>query len=534
MTLKTNHSFVSTKPVGDNATRIYSDSWNADHVLTGAADATQLNANVVQSVVNDTNIQGAISAQTLTFSWGGTLAAGRGGFGADISASNGVPLFATGVATFTGTTGSGNFARATSPTFVTPTLGAALATSINGNSFTTGTYTLTGTAGKTFTFSNSLTLAGTDGTTQTFQASDTIVGRATTDTLTNKTFDTAGTGNSLKINGTALTAVTGTGSAVLATSPTLVTPLLGTPTSGNLANCTGLPLTGLAAQAAWTFLVNNTSGSASPTAQDIHSLTVKATPASTDEVIIWDIAGAALKKATVSGIGTSSGVTSLNTSTGAISLSVVKQVFVANGTYTPTSGMVYCVVECVGGGGGGGGSAGATSATITGAGGGGGNYSRSVISAATIGASKAVAIGAAGSAGATGNNAGGNGGDTTLNTTTVVAKGGTGGSGSLGVPTVGGAGGVAGTGDITIPGERGGASQVTTVNAIYVSSGRGGNSLLGCGAGNVVTVNGVLSGNAGGNYGAGGSGGVAQNTASTTTGGAGSAGVMYITEYCIA
>ena len=38
--------------------------------------------------------------------------------------------------------------------------------------------------------------------------------------------------------GTGVTASTGTGSVVLSTSPTLVTPLLGTPTSGNLANCT--------------------------------------------------------------------------------------------------------------------------------------------------------------------------------------------------------------------------------------------------------------------------------------------------------
>ena len=37
---------------------------------------------------------------------------------------------------------------------------------------------------------------------------------------------------------------TGTGLAVFATSPTLVTPLLGTPTSGVLTNCTGLPQAG--------------------------------------------------------------------------------------------------------------------------------------------------------------------------------------------------------------------------------------------------------------------------------------------------
>jgi len=43
--------------------------------------------------------------------------------------------------------------------------------------------------------------------------------------------------------GTGVTTSTGTGSTVLSNSPTLVTPLLGTPTSGTLTNCTGLPLT---------------------------------------------------------------------------------------------------------------------------------------------------------------------------------------------------------------------------------------------------------------------------------------------------
>lgn len=42
---------------------------------------------------------------------------------------------------------------------------------------------------------------------------------------------------------TALTDETGTGAAVFGTGPTLVTPILGTPASGTLTNCTGLPLT---------------------------------------------------------------------------------------------------------------------------------------------------------------------------------------------------------------------------------------------------------------------------------------------------
>jgi hypothetical protein len=38
--------------------------------------------------------------------------------------------------------------------------------------------------------------------------------------------------------GTGVTTSTGSGNNVLSTSPTLVTPVLGTPTSGNLSNCT--------------------------------------------------------------------------------------------------------------------------------------------------------------------------------------------------------------------------------------------------------------------------------------------------------
>jgi hypothetical protein len=54
---------------------------------------------------------------------------------------------------------------------------------------------------------------------------------------------------------TAVTDETGSGALVFATSPTLVTPALGTPASGILTNCTGLPLAGvgiISGQFTWT------------------------------------------------------------------------------------------------------------------------------------------------------------------------------------------------------------------------------------------------------------------------------------------
>lgn len=75
------------------------------------------------------------------------------------------------------TTGIGSMVEATSPTLVTPTLGAATATSINGDTLTTGTFTLTGSAAKTLQFDNTLELAGTDFTKMTFPTtSQTIAG----------------------------------------------------------------------------------------------------------------------------------------------------------------------------------------------------------------------------------------------------------------------------------------------------------------------------------------------------------------------
>lgn len=77
----------------------------------------------------------------------------------------------------TAVNGTGAVTLTTSPAFVTPSLGAATATTINGNTFTTGTYTLTGTAGKTLTFTNSITLTGTDAQTYTFPTTSATIAR---------------------------------------------------------------------------------------------------------------------------------------------------------------------------------------------------------------------------------------------------------------------------------------------------------------------------------------------------------------------
>lgn len=137
-------------------------------------------------------------------------------------------------------------------------------------------------------------------------------------TVTNSPVTSTGTLTATYVSGTP----TGTGAFVRATSPTLVTPALGTPSALVLTNATGLPATALAAQAANTFIVNNSGSSAVPTAVDIPTFTTKASPAGSDFILISDqAASGALKKATVSSIGTTSGVSTIAGNAGAFTLS---------------------------------------------------------------------------------------------------------------------------------------------------------------------------------------------------------------------
>lgn len=222
-------------------------------------------------------------------------------------------------------------------------------------------------------------------------------------------------------------------------------------------------------------------------------------------------------------------------------LSVVVQTFTGDGTYTPTSGMVYCIIEAVGGGGGGGSSPSTSGSQVAvGTGGGGGEYARGVFSAATIGASKSVTIGTAGTAGSGGS--GGTGGTTTVGATTISAVGGTGGS-QISAQTnatagQGGAGGTGGTGgSFRVAGTPGGNGTAAggAVSFPWASGGNGGSTFFGGGGQGAVNVNnggGTTGGTATG-YGGGGGGAASTAGSGAHNGGAGSAGIVVVTEYVI-
>lgn len=86
----------------------------------------------------------------------------------------------------------------------TQTVGALVATTVNGNTFTAGTYTLTGAAGKTLTFSNTLTLAGTDGSTLNVGAGGTLGSAAFTAASAYEVPLTFGSGVARSVNAVSL------------------------------------------------------------------------------------------------------------------------------------------------------------------------------------------------------------------------------------------------------------------------------------------------------------------------------------------
>ena len=146
----------------------------------------------------------------------------------------GKTITSTGAAAHTGTqtistnlTVSGN--TSTNKATVTSRLDASSANTLIGGLSANSSF---GTNGYVLKTNGSTVYWGTAGTAGAITASS-------TDTLTNKTFDTAGTGNVFKINGYGISAKSGTGAVVLANSATLISPALGTPSALVGTNITG-------------------------------------------------------------------------------------------------------------------------------------------------------------------------------------------------------------------------------------------------------------------------------------------------------
>lgn len=213
---------------------------------------------------------------------------------------------------------------------------------------------------------------------------------------------------------------------------------------------------------------------------------------------------------------------------------IVRQFFTASGTYTPTPGMVAAIIEAVGGGGAGGGAGGGGAKCLSGGGGGGGGYSKSFVTAADIGASKAVTIGAAGIGGNF--TTGGDGGITSVGTL-CIASGGIGGAVNDGGANFGpgGAGAAIGTGNLIFQGEYGESGMTAPSASFAIFTGAAGAaSFYGARSRQVSVSNATLAnGFPGIQFGSGGGGGTVMASATTVAGGNGSSGIVIITEYCI-
>ena len=188
----------------------------------------------------------------LTNTTGLPISTGVSGLGTGIATFLATPSSANLASAVTDETGSGSLVFATSPTLVTPILGTPTsATLTNATGYTTanlvGTIsnaqlansTISGvslggslanlTAGTNITFSTGTTYNGSTAITINGSAAQVYPGAG----IANSTGSAWGTSYS----------TTGSGTVVaLATSPTFVTPILGTPTSATLTNATGLPI----------------------------------------------------------------------------------------------------------------------------------------------------------------------------------------------------------------------------------------------------------------------------------------------------
>lgn len=294
---------------------------------------------------------------------------------------------------------------------------------------------------------------------------------------------------------------------------------------------------------------------------NITGLTGESSPATGDELPFQDVSASAKRKITLaemlSVVSSLGDVTSFGSgdkilvieggtakkadydnlpgAAGAGITAIALQAFEASGTYTPTSGMEYCIVISTGAGGGGGGLDSDGGSNAGGGGGGGGATCIELFNAATIGASQTVTIGTAGTAGTNTGGDGGAGGDTTFGAL-HTAGGGAGGGGTNATANnntdAGGAGGTATGGLINIPGGNGGSgfgAVLSDVDIVY--GGGGGASFWGQTSQANISFNASANGTTGTIYGSGGGGARNVDNTAGNTGGAGAAGFCLVIEF---
>ena len=219
----------------------------------------------------------------------------------------------------------------------------------------------------------------------------------------------------------------------------------------------------------------------------------------------------------------------------------VIQTFLTGGVdYEPTEGMVYCIIDVIGGGGSGGTAviAGA-SAMSAGAGGGAGGYTRVLATRADIGASKPVVVGTGGVGDTTNGN---DGTASSVGGTLAVGGGGLQGGAEVAntrVTTLGGDGGTASfsapvTSLMSVQGQPGGdMASFFDTGLFYTSGGIGGSSHFGAG-GRLQAGCGSTSLTTGSNPGTGrgsGGSGISIGNSAAEAGGNGTAGVVIVTEF---
>ncbi len=301
-----------------------------------------------------------------------------------------------------------------------------------------------------------------------------------------------------------------------ATGQTFVAPVLGTPASGTLTNCTFPTLnqntSGTAAGLSTTLAVGSGgTGQTSLASVTVGNATVSGSTtgnaATVTTVTQANIAGA-VTPSTSGNVLTSNGSAWTSAApSGGSGLLLNIQYFTSTATYTATSGTTFVVVQVVGGGGGG--AAGATN--VPGTGGGSGGYGQRKITSAFSGVT--VTIGASGAAGSSGG--------TSSFGALVSCTGGVGGS-----TYVGGAGGTSSSADLNSIGGAGGG-KVVSANG----GSPGGTSFIGGGgAGGSYGSSGVGGAGGSGGYGAGGGGGGGGSSGGGAGGGGGS-GVVIVYEY---